>query len=147
MYKCLTIIETCHKKLQQFLRDFEEEQAYDLHKQISKELMNGGLAYAKIFYPGLMMDCKPYVLCPNRFPYFVKNVKHLLLWIDPKYTNLIDITRAKKIVESHLETNFVIFENPPNMQSLHGIKHFHVFVCQSYKPCDRANRNRVAFHA
>lgn len=129
MYKSLECIQKYHNSGREFLRNPTVGAMYNIHKTIATFFHQNSVEYAKIYYSGLMMDCMSYVLHPNRFAYWTRfPLKHYLLWIKPGHEQFIHLERAKTIVGSILKgQKFVLFENPPNLQSLKGIKHYHVF--------------------
>ena len=74
----------------------------------------------------------PFLLVKNKFPYYLNNAIHYVLWINPKYNNLFDDKLINKIVTMRMkDKNHIYFENIENNKSIKTIKHYHIFIKDS----------------
>ena len=65
-------------------------------------------------------------LCPNNFPYSVKdNISHLLLWSEKELT----YQEVNEILKSKLNgKEYIYFRNPEHLRSVPSVFHIQIFV-------------------
>lgn len=102
------------------LRDFEDQKAYDIHKEITTEFFDDIDEYIKL----LVFDSEHSgrAISKNRFPYKDYHENHYILWIQPRYNEFYDDGRIISIV-GH---NELIFKNTCDKKSIQGIEHYHI---------------------
>lgn len=72
------------------------------------------------------------VIAYNKFPYNIAaDIAHLVLWINPEKN------RDEFELRIHLnlllgEKNYVLYKNPPQIQTIGEIKHYQLFVPKKY---------------
>ncbi len=108
-------------------RSEKVQKKYDQH---TKKLKKFGLTnedYIFYLYPELLKD--EFVLVENKYPYNLsKNIKHLLLWIPPTYTDssFSSILSLIQKLFRNRNTEIIVFENSLERKSIPGIRHFHI---------------------
>lgn len=74
----------------------------------------------------------------NLFPYNLRNIKHYLLWINPKYEKYIsDYTIYTYLNLTLPNSYFDYFINSTKIQSIRQITHYHVFIYDPTFVCSR----------
>ena len=109
-----------------FRRSFEEQFYYDIHKNINIELRND--LYNKLFY-----KYDPYIVLQNRFPYPLKNAKHFLIWFNPRYNWIEDISLVNIILKKYFHDKEIKYwENADFLRTIKHIRHLHVIVKEEF---------------
>ena len=63
-----------------------------------------------------------HLITKNRFPYSTDK-EHWVLWIQPGYEKFYTEDRINLIIGKCVK----YWENPPNLKSIHTIKHYHIY--------------------
>lgn len=103
------------------LRSYEDHEAYEIHKQITKEVFGSMEEYVNT----LVFDSKynGYMITKNRFPYmYLKN--HKVFWVQPGYEKFYDDLRLEDIMFLNREKT-VYFKSAYNKRSIFTILHYH----------------------
>ena len=107
-------------------RDIDTYQTYIEHLNISK--------YFNVKIDDyLFKKYEIYKLKKNKFPYNIKNSKHYILWINPKYEYYFNKNNIKKLInELFLNQIFIYWENCESLKSIKSIKHYHIISKINY---------------
>lgn len=106
-----------------YKRSKKIEEKYLLHKQKLKEK---NISIQEHILNTIIKD-NLFKITKNRFPYDIDNIKHYLIWINPKYK--ISYETIYQYIKFKLGTSyFYYFENSSDLKSILGIRHFHIFI-------------------
>ena len=121
--------------VQSSTRDFDDYVCYELHKNISNELMDGIENYIST----IVFESKhtPYHLVKNKFPYKEFDY-HYLCWINPMYASFYDKDRVEKIfkettiLDGYKESsNTKIWINEIHIRSVFSVDHYHIGITKT----------------
>ena len=71
----------------------------------------------------------PFVLLKNKFPYYLNNAIHYVLWINPKYNKFYNKDKIEKIIKILFKDyEYKFWQNSISKASLKYITHFHIIV-------------------
>ncbi len=116
-----------------YIRNYEDEIAYKLHKKICKGLK---VSITRHISSLIFNNHDGAVIIPNKFPYkCTEFCRHYVLWINPKHEKFWKISRVNVFINKFLkrrnsELVIPIFRNTPENRSVQDIKHFHIICCR-----------------
>lgn len=110
-----------------FPRTEYSESRYAAHKKI---LARMGMS-PENYIESTVLKGREYELSTNAFPYAVpRDVMHLVFWMS-RDADKLPVKLVKEIVATKIRVGYddvVVFENPTNLRSVHGLSHYQVFV-------------------
>jgi len=124
------------QRREQMPRTSEIDQAYDHHKE--EILENGetiGQFILKTIFDTPEKAKQGWQLTLNNYPCnLTEDIDHLLLWIHP--SQVLTEREAKDIIEKLLSyrdkyTEWIYYQNLPNVRSIQGVDHYHIFARKS----------------
>lgn len=108
----------------QFYRSEYNEQCYAAHKET---LTKSGVTVEQYLYSGILCD-RDTILERNAFPYYTMH-HHFIFWMRPGREIPMDIVLNQVKFKFNLDDNAaIIFENPPELKSVQGVPHYHIFI-------------------
>ena len=101
-------------------RNIDTQYAYNIYKFNSK--------YFNIdIKQKLFIKTQPYTILKNQFPYYWKNAKHYILWINPIYENFYNLKRIIDIIKSiFINKQIKFWENDVINRSILSVRHIHI---------------------
>jgi hypothetical protein len=109
-----------NKLYHKFSRTEKVNKAYEMHKKI--------LSYRGVTISDYILDMlkgKATAVTWNRFPYDV-DAFHLIVWFDNRKTAMKTMREVFKGLE------YLYYQSPPQLRSVPGKKHYHVFVRKNF---------------
>jgi hypothetical protein len=109
-----------NKLYHKLTRTYEMTRAYEMHKKI--------LSYRGVTTSDHVKDIlkgQKTAVTWNRFPYDV-DAFHLIVWFDNRITAMKTIRKVFKGLE------YLYYQSPPELRSVPGKKHYHVFVRKNF---------------
>lgn len=101
-------------------RNLDVEHAYDVYK------LNRSYFDIEI-NSKLFTNTLPYCILRNQFPYYWKNAKHYVLWINPIFKNFYNQKRIIGIIKNKfINKTIKYWENSISNRSILTVKHYHI---------------------
>lgn len=108
-----------------FTRTKKIQEKYEKHKKFLKD---NNLTTKEFICKKIIKD-NLFVITKNKFPYYIKDIEHYLLWINPKYKNIIsDETIYEYLTIKFDGSYFTYFENIEEIKSVCDVRHLHIFI-------------------
>ena len=103
------------------MRDYQNHFSYQVHKKLCTEFFDSVDEYLKVL---LFDKYESYKITKNIFPY-KKYAIHDILWINPKYDNIININTINKIIYNKYDKYLL---NELNIRNIFNIRHYHLII-------------------
>lgn len=101
----------------------------DKYSIFRNEIVNEYGSVSNYLNKTLFTNNEQFVLKQNDFPYNTSNnIKHYILWINPKYNLYIDDIILKEKLELFFKNKYVFFRNNSDNKSIPSIEHYHIFL-------------------
>ena len=108
-----------------FTRTKKIQEKYEKHKKFLKD---NNLTTKEFICKKIIKD-NLFIITKNKFPYYIPDIDHYLLWINPKYQNII----SDRTIYTYLSIKFdwcyfTYFENVEEIKSIYDVRHLHIFI-------------------